>query len=75
MVATDPSGAGMGGAAPASQGPKTSDVGTPIYDAVVRELGDPAQRSKAFDQSLVDLDAYIDQTLHGDANGDANSDA
>ncbi|WP_460522112.1 hypothetical protein [Flindersiella endophytica] len=70
MVATDPPAAGRG-TAPASAGPQTSDVGTPIYDALCRELGDPTQRSEAFDQSLVDLDAYIDQTLHGDANGSA----
>jgi hypothetical protein len=66
MVAIDPPVAGKGAAAPASPGPQASDVGTPIYDALVRELGDPARRSAAFDQSLVDLDAYIDQTLHGD---------
>jgi hypothetical protein len=70
MVATDPP-AGGRGAAPASPGPQTSDVGTPIYDALVQELGDPARRSEAFDQSLVDLDAYIDQTLHGDESADA----
>jgi hypothetical protein len=71
MVATDPPVAGRGAAAPASPGPQTSDVGTPIYDSLVRELGDPARRGEAFDQSLVDLDAYIDQTLHGDESADA----
>ena len=66
MVATDPHPTGRG-ATPASPGPQLSDVGTPIYDALCRELGDPVRRGEAFDQSLVDLDAYIDRTLHGEA--------
>lgn len=56
MVAADP---------PVREPDATPDVGTPVYDAVVQELGDPIQRGEAFDQSLVDLDTYIDETLHG----------
>jgi hypothetical protein len=39
------------------------DIGTPIYDSVVAELGDPAERIETFDDTLARLDAHIASVL------------